>query len=93
VATSSKGEILDLSRDTYQHPSVRAPVCEVSRPLPRESFDLGSSSTNGGGGGGAVDSVATTRNFERDLFYTRIESDRGGSEDLSIDEYLNRFKV
>jgi hypothetical protein len=32
--TTQSGEVLDLQKDTYHHPAVRAPWCELSRPLP-----------------------------------------------------------
>lgn len=41
VPSSRTGEILDLSKDTFHHPAVRAPWCELT--LPRSglgSFDL-----------------------------------------------------
>lgn len=42
VPSSRSGEILDLSKDTFHHPAVRAPWCELT--LPRSSLgsiDLG----------------------------------------------------
>lgn len=33
IPSSHSGEILDLSKDTFHHPAVRAPWCELSPPL------------------------------------------------------------
>lgn len=33
VPSSRSGEILDLSKDTFHHPAVRAPWCELSPPM------------------------------------------------------------
>lgn len=44
VPSSRTGEILDLGKDTFHHPAVRAPWCETSQNVPRasggNSFDI-----------------------------------------------------
>eukprot|EP00624_Nannochloropsis_granulata_P001554 evm.model.NODE_17682_length_3311_cov_23.115374.1 len=44
VPSSRTGEILDLAKDTFHHPAVRAPWCETSQNVPRasggNSFDI-----------------------------------------------------
>ncbi len=56
VPSSRSGEILDLAKDTFHHPAVRAPWCESSFPTGRNSFDLvmlqGAARAGTGGGGG-----------------------------------------
>lgn len=69
VAVTRGGEILDLSRDTYQHPAVRAPVCEISRPIPRE----------------VVDVQMGNEPLTSDLPYTKIGSDRSSEVDYIDD--------
>lgn len=67
IPSSRSGEILDLSKDTFHHPAVRAPWCELSPPLAGwGSFDVlreGGGLRNGAGGGAA---------------YERIHDDGGG---------------
>ncbi len=41
IPSSRSGEILDLSKDTFHHPAVREPWCELSPPLMGlGSFDI-----------------------------------------------------
>lgn len=44
VPSSRTGEILDLGKDTFHHPAVRAPWCEITQNVPRasggNSFDI-----------------------------------------------------
>jgi hypothetical protein len=73
IPASRSGEILDLSKDTFHHPAVREPWCELSPPL--AGWGAVDALRGGGGGGGGDGSGA----LKVGGAYERIRDDAKGT--------------